>query len=263
MGRTRFFISHSSDDGALHDSFYRLLTDGFGIDKNEIFTTSKAGALQTGEYFTETIKKRLQESEIVFLLMTKAYSQSPFCFSELGAAWVLEKKIIPILTESISKEIYDRTPLLGKQYKLLDDANIGKRIREIYDELHREGCIETQNTEDFENAKDVFVDTVRRSSTDSNHQYVVRILEEREVPYNRRCYRIDKLVSWPGIDQPISGESHWLIYYRHEFNGLKLEIGDKVEITVNKVTPLTKRWRDGLTNTRNIGVSSIKVLSRG
>ena len=83
----KIFISHSSEDKELVLLFVDLLSQGFHIDKNEIFCTSMDNSLRVREDFIKNIKEELHDSEIVIFLITPNYIASNFCVMEMGAAW--------------------------------------------------------------------------------------------------------------------------------------------------------------------------------
>lgn len=270
MSKTKIFISHAQKDTDIHNYFVKLFVDGFGISSNTIFSTSKSGSLETGKLFSEKIKEQLRESEIVFLLITKAFCESPFCCAELGSAWILDKKIMPILLDKSLKDFYDRTPLQGKQYKLMDCTCIDKAVTEIYDELCKSHYIENQDTNAFDKYKKEFLEEMKDmlDSTNKVHPVngtepvIVTIVEARKVPQNNgnfRCFKLSRLVTLPGLEAPVPEETHWLLYDVDKFKGLELKVGDKVELWITKVDKLVSRWPDGLTNTRNVYVDKIIV----
>ena len=53
--------------------------------------------MKTNDNVSETIKSNIKNCSIIILLITSSYMRSPFCLAELGAAWALEKKIVPIV----------------------------------------------------------------------------------------------------------------------------------------------------------------------
>lgn len=61
----KLFISHSSKNKELLDSFLEFLQLGMGVERNDIFYTSSAGELSSGEAFMETIRQQMKDSEAV------------------------------------------------------------------------------------------------------------------------------------------------------------------------------------------------------
>lgn len=111
----KLFISHSSKDATIVESFVELLQMGMAFKRDEIFCTSLKGSLPTGKNFIEQIKKSVTDCTAVIFLISKSYMESPFCLSELGAAWALNQTIFPLLIDPITHNDIENTPLLGSQ----------------------------------------------------------------------------------------------------------------------------------------------------
>jgi hypothetical protein len=114
--KNKLFISHSSADKEFVDILLRLVYKGCGLLESDVFCTSLSGTLLPGEPFINDIKKNVKNSKCAIFIMTENYLDSYFCVAELGAAWILNKHIIPIIVPPITLHEYDRTPLKGIQY---------------------------------------------------------------------------------------------------------------------------------------------------
>ena len=114
--KNKLFISHSSADKEFVDILLRLVYKGCGLLESDVFCTSLSGTLLPGEPFINDIKKNVKNSKCAIFLMTENYLDSYFCVAELGASWVLNKHIIPIVVPPITLHEYDRTPLKGIQF---------------------------------------------------------------------------------------------------------------------------------------------------
>lgn len=98
----RIFISHSSKDSELVNAFCDLILDNaLGIDtKTQLFNTSLDGSKPlSGEDFRDRIKDELQQADVVLQFITKNYKSSEVCMNEMGAAWVLNAQVIPLILE--------------------------------------------------------------------------------------------------------------------------------------------------------------------
>lgn len=97
------FISHSSKDKMLVDHFVeKILNLGIGLSSDDIFCTSTEGfGIKTGDDFRQVIKNNISNSKITILIISPNYKASEVCLNEMGAAWVLTKKVIPIIIEPI------------------------------------------------------------------------------------------------------------------------------------------------------------------
>ncbi|HLG35849.1 MAG TPA: toll/interleukin-1 receptor domain-containing protein [Bacteroidia bacterium] len=103
---SKIFISHASKDKKLVDEFVnQILILGLKVKEDDIFCTSIEGLdIETGEDFRNHIKEKLQDTRLVILLITPNYKESEMCLNEMGAAWALDRKIVPIIIEPINYE---------------------------------------------------------------------------------------------------------------------------------------------------------------
>lgn len=251
------FISHSTYDGYLHQALYDLLVGGFGLGKDEIFSSSIARNLHTNKDFIEAIRSNICNCEVVLLLMTSSYMRSPFCQAELGAAWGLGKPIVPIVVDPVSLADYNRTPLQGRQFRHLSD------MRVIYDEFCAAGWVKTADSETFSKYHSQFLETIRFAQKDGD-AFVATIVRDRaKMPcksnlQGKRCLQLSALV--PLATPPVPGETHWLFYNADRFE--PVAEGDMVQFHVLSTQLHDNPWDDGLDNTRNIYPSTLKRINR-
>lgn len=98
MARTRVFISHAAKDKSLVDAFFDLLQTGAGLTPNDTFCSSLEGmGIPAGKNFVEYIKGKVQNPDLVLLILSPNYLDSLFCQCELGAGWALSHNMIPIV----------------------------------------------------------------------------------------------------------------------------------------------------------------------
>ncbi|MGY6743610.1 MAG: toll/interleukin-1 receptor domain-containing protein [Cecembia sp.] len=98
----RIFISHSSKDSEIGKEVIDLLRL-VGVGHGKIFFTSSPGyGIPLGEDWKKTLKSEIGSKGLVLSLITKNYFESQICLCELGAAWVLSKKHIPILVPPLT-----------------------------------------------------------------------------------------------------------------------------------------------------------------
>lgn len=105
----KIFLSHSSKDKPIVDSFIYLLTR-IGIPSDNIFCTSN-NSLVPGENFITSIKKSLQDADLVIFLISPNYVDSYFCLMEIGASWAFKENILPIIIPPLSFDWLQATPL--------------------------------------------------------------------------------------------------------------------------------------------------------
>lgn len=85
------FFSYASADQGEADRVYAEIVAAGGT----VFLAKKN--LAAGEDFAERIREALRAAREVWLLLSPASLKSEWVFTEWGAAWVLEKTIVPIL----------------------------------------------------------------------------------------------------------------------------------------------------------------------
>lgn len=132
--RKKFFISHSSDDKDIVESFIKeILKIGCGFNNNDIFCTLDPTAIRTGDDFREKIIENMKMCDYIILFISENYNLSDICKNEMGAAWALEgKRILPFILPGIS----------FNQMGFLNVVKHGALITEEskLDELYKELC---------------------------------------------------------------------------------------------------------------------------
>lgn len=87
--KQKIFISYSWKDKAYAENLSSLL-------REKGFSTWSDVEIKPGDDWSESIKDKLKESDIVILLLSEDYQTSRFSLVELGAVLGLGKKVIPI-----------------------------------------------------------------------------------------------------------------------------------------------------------------------
>jgi hypothetical protein len=97
------FVSHSSKDTGLIKSFIdKILKLTLKVDSDQIFCTSlEESSIKSGEDFRDAIKGSLQKATLVLLIITENYRTSEVCLNEMGAAWVLNNKIVSFIVPPV------------------------------------------------------------------------------------------------------------------------------------------------------------------
>jgi hypothetical protein len=103
----RIFISHSSDDETLAACLVDFIHAGIRIPSDEaIRCTSVPGyKLEGGDDTAERLRAEIKGCAVVLGLLTRAAAASSYVLLELGAAWGLEKKAIPLLAPGVPFKI--------------------------------------------------------------------------------------------------------------------------------------------------------------
>ena len=101
----KIFLSHSSADAALATEVRNLLIIGCGVSTNDILVSSVPGnGIPAGTpSFVDYLKARLQDAEIVVLLLSENFFSSQYCLCELGATWTLDRPYFPLVVPPLSK----------------------------------------------------------------------------------------------------------------------------------------------------------------
>lgn len=127
------FISHSSKDEAIVKPFIdKILQLGLHISLDKIFCTSiQAATITTGEDFRTVIKEKLMKASHVIQIITPNYRESEVCLNEMGAAWVLNNKVVPFILPPITYTSVGFIHLPNQLLKLNDEGDLLKFIDEM------------------------------------------------------------------------------------------------------------------------------------
>lgn len=89
MKKTELFVSHSSKDFLVYDSFVQFMAN-VGVPRERIFCTSTPGThIYTGSSLYKELRKRFNNENMIFImLLSNNYYSSVVCLNEMGAAWV-------------------------------------------------------------------------------------------------------------------------------------------------------------------------------
>lgn len=147
------FVSHAAKDKPVIDEFFKLLQTGAGVSLEEAFVSSVSGVdIPAGNDFVDDVKDNLIESDIIILFITPNYYDSRFCIAELGAAWIKEKNIFPLVAPDLEREIGDN--MLGTQTERINSTGLNKLFDELKDALPEREL----DTERWELMRDEFLD---------------------------------------------------------------------------------------------------------
>jgi predicted nucleotide-binding protein len=124
------FISYASEDSG-HAA---KLIQGLAKQPNlHLFTSNKISA---GENWQSRIKKELSKSDFFLVLLSPTSVDSKWVQFELGAAWGLNKFIIPIVT---NHEVVKRIPLdLARLHVIeIDQLKTSDTLTELIEEYEK------------------------------------------------------------------------------------------------------------------------------
>ena len=98
----RIFISHSANDEELVEELVDLLQLGVGVQPTDVFCSSLPGmGIPNGADFVAYIKSQVTGPEVVLLIISPAFLNSPFCQNEVGASWARSLLISPLLVPPV------------------------------------------------------------------------------------------------------------------------------------------------------------------
>jgi hypothetical protein len=116
----KVFVSYARQDRALARDIFRVLKP-MNVD---VWSDEE---LRVGDDWKDTLRSRLKEStHFVFVLSPRTFD-SPWALQELGAAWALNKTIIPVVTDrrllqSLPVDLGDVQAIASDELDKLDDA---------------------------------------------------------------------------------------------------------------------------------------------
>src|SRR5438067_6824935 len=108
--RLRVFFSYAAADSASAHRLRSLLSQHPNL---QVFTTD---ILSAGEDWVSHLKSELSACDLFVVLLSPNSLESNWVLSEIGAAWGLDKPIIPVVT---NKEILSNIPFPVSQFQLV------------------------------------------------------------------------------------------------------------------------------------------------
>lgn len=157
----KIFVSHSSLDKSIVTEFVdKVLFSSCGLTaKNVIYTSLESTGVNAGEDIKEYIKQNIKEASTVILMISDNFKNSEICLNEMGAAWALDKEIIPILLPNTSFNQIGWLNFYNKAIKIDDD----EALDSIYSKFNRSNITVSY----WNRHKNMFIDFCKKSSTES------------------------------------------------------------------------------------------------
>ena len=127
----KIFISHTRDSSR----FARKLAESLRDLGDDAFLAEQD--VTPGDNFKESLREKLRSADYLVALFTKRAVESPWLWVEIGAAEVLDKRVLPILLadldiESLGYPVRDQLMLDARKLKPRQTA---ERIRELVDKI--------------------------------------------------------------------------------------------------------------------------------
>ena len=96
------FISHAEGDGTVANALEAFLKLTFS-SQVRVFNISNDQSLEPGDDWWATIEKNLQDLQVMLVVVTPQNVNRPWIHFEAGAAWLLQKRVIPCLARGMTK----------------------------------------------------------------------------------------------------------------------------------------------------------------
>lgn len=123
------FISHSEKDRWVARQMSRLIEEKGRNYNIKTFLDEKD--IVGGDSIHESIRKNIQECSEFLVLLSKYSIDRPWVLIEIGAAWVLGKRITAI----IDKITLDEMPDIMTSYKAIDLDNFDEYLEQLLDRV--------------------------------------------------------------------------------------------------------------------------------
>lgn len=158
----KIFISFSHKDKDILQSFVdHYLKLGLGIKNEEIFCTGIDNSKpKTGEDFRVWIKENIQNSDLIILLISRNYKNSEVCLNEMGASWILDKRVFPLLLPPID---FDNVGFLHNSNQVLK-INSRNDLFKLYEDLNHLITDRNINSSNLNNQIDKFLNEIGKTS---------------------------------------------------------------------------------------------------
>ncbi|MDQ0896411.1 MULTISPECIES: toll/interleukin-1 receptor domain-containing protein [unclassified Paenibacillus] len=106
---TKIFISHATADNKMVTKLMDMLQTQFNLTRDNFFYTSDE-ELTFGGNWIEEIRKGMIDATLILPIITPRYLESQFCLCELGAAWVNQQALVPIIIPPLDHNALSATP---------------------------------------------------------------------------------------------------------------------------------------------------------
>jgi|GEM_PF-4518711 len=154
----KIFVSHAIKDEKIAKAFVDLILHGsLYIHIFEIYCISADGTkIKSGDDWRKSIRDAIREVKINFLIITPNYKNSEVCLNEMGAAWVSDAKVIPMILEPIIYKTVGVIQEPNQIEKLTDEKSLDR----IKDFIQEELEIYNTSNERWTAKKKEFLETV-------------------------------------------------------------------------------------------------------
>jgi hypothetical protein len=129
------FVSHATADSELVEQFVDIILKNCGLAEADIFVSSIPGMdIPTGSDLLAAVRAQVSDSTLVIAVISRTYPTRPVCVAELGAAWGVTGKLLPVLVPGIDRDQLDGV-LTGLKADYLNEE---KTLDEIAERIEAE-----------------------------------------------------------------------------------------------------------------------------
>jgi TIR domain len=124
------FVSHATVDSDLVEQFVDMILKSCGLTEADIFVSSIPGMdIPAGSDLLAAVRAEVSDTTLVIAVITPTYPTRPVCVAELGAAWGVAGKLLPVLVPGIDRDRLDGV-LTGMKVDYLDQEKALDHIAE-------------------------------------------------------------------------------------------------------------------------------------
>lgn len=127
------FVSHISEDEVVAEWLKTTLNRDF-LRLLEVFVSSDTESIEVGTPWFDSVRKALAEARVLVVLCSEASVRKPWINFEVGAAWIIDKPIIPLCHSGLKPAALPMPLSLRQGIELSDPEG----IRRLYQGLARE-----------------------------------------------------------------------------------------------------------------------------
>lgn len=164
----KVFISHSETNTNIAESLINYLQSALSLADEDIRCTSVPGhKLPFGKSIAEALRNDLTLTPTLIVLVTEESINSTWVMFELGAAWVLNKSIVPILAPGIKvaslPRLLNEVPCI-----LMDKEDASSRLSGLATELATKFRLQHKSGEKTHSNLERFVNLFRAYKSNGN-----------------------------------------------------------------------------------------------
>lgn len=133
----KIFISHSENDVKIAEKLIIFLQSSLYINDDEIRCSSVPGHMLKFGNISEIIKDDIVKSPIIIFLVTQRSLKSQWVMFELGASWIKNMTIVPIIGPNLSFKNLPG-PLDTHSAIEIDNPNVSNRLMDAVKQISEE-----------------------------------------------------------------------------------------------------------------------------